>query len=289
MAREGAPLETEWSVGGVTVAVQSEAPLGSARNRPMTQEFVAEQLGRLGNTAYELAELTLEVSGAPFAPSSLLNQLRREAVERLEARQSAPREIAIHEAAISAPAPVADSATGDPRLHLLVRDAAQLEAAIEFRPASITLDYLDLYGLRPSIERVREAGLTVRVASPRVLKPGEERIVEFLLGCDCAVLVRSGGLLHALAGRPHPVLVGDFSLNAANAIAAEELFAQGLDVPDPHARSERRAGGGPCAGGRGAPLRSGGVSAPARVPHRALRLLPVPLEGHELPGLRPAL
>ena len=110
-----------------------------------------------------------------------------------------------------------------------MRTPAQLEAAIAFRPATITLDYLDLYGLRPSLERIRAAGLAPRVASPRVLKPGEERIADFLLSCDCPILARSAGLLHALRGRAHPELIADFSLNAANAIAAAELFDLGID------------------------------------------------------------
>ena len=83
-------------------------------------------------------------------------------------------------------------------LHLLVRTPEQLDAAIELRPASITLDYLDLYGLRPSIERVKQSGIAARVASPRVLKPGEARILNFLLSLDCAILVRSAGMSHAL-------------------------------------------------------------------------------------------
>jgi len=114
-----------------------------------------------------------------------------------------------------------------------VRTAEQLEAALELRPASITLDYLDLYGLRPSLQRVRAAGLEPRVASPRVLKPGEERMVDFLLGCGCPILVRSAGLLQALGEGPHPALVGDFSLNAANALTARELLARGLDILTP--------------------------------------------------------
>jgi len=69
-------------------------------------------------------------------------------------------------------------------------------------------------------------------SSPRVLKPGEERIVNFLLGCDCAILVRSAGLLEVLHERlgknSGPELVGDFSLNAANALTAGELLAMGL-------------------------------------------------------------
>ena len=85
-----------------------------------------------------------------------------------------------------------------PTLHLLVRTPDQLEAALGVRPASITLDYLDLYGLKPSLERVRAAGIAARVASPRILKPGEERIVDFLLSCECPLLVRSAGLLHQL-------------------------------------------------------------------------------------------
>lgn len=114
-------------------------------------------------------------------------------------------------------------------MHLLVRTPEQLDAALTLRPASIALDYLDLYGLRPSLDRIRAAGLAPRVASPRILKPGEERIVDFLLGCGCPILVRSAGLLHALRERPHPPLIGDFSLNAANAITAAELLGLGLD------------------------------------------------------------
>jgi putative protease len=100
-------------------------------------------------------------------------------------------------------------------------------------PSKITLDYLDLYGLRPSLERIRAAGLQPRVAGPRVLKPGEERIADFLLSCDCPILVRSAGLLNALRSRPHSALVGDFSLNAANAISAAQLFELGPSILTP--------------------------------------------------------
>src|SRR4029077_19903208 len=115
-----------------------------------------------------------------------------------------------------------------PECHLLVRTPEQLDAALELEPASITLDYLDLYGLKPSLEQLRAAGIVPRVASPRVLKPGEERIVDFLLGCDCPILVRSAGLLSALRERGHPELIGDFSLNAANAVTASEFLRLGL-------------------------------------------------------------
>jgi putative protease len=234
VARVGEPLAAEWSVRALRVSVESPEPLPSARSQALDRDFLRAQFGRLGNTAYELAELELEIAGRPFAPSSLLNQMRREAVERLEQGQSQPRPIAIRPVRLpAAPVPAAAEPPAEARLHLLVRNAEQLDAAIAAAPASITLDYLDLYGLKPSLERVRKAGLTVRVASPRVLKPGEARIVDFLLSCDCPILVRPAGLLEALRERAHPCLVGDFSLNAANSLTAAELFSMGLDALTP--------------------------------------------------------
>jgi len=227
VAHEGAPLVMEWRVGGVMARVESDGPLGTASQRAVDEQYLREQLGRLGNTPYELGELELAIAGRPFAPSSLLNRMRREAVEKLQEAQGAKRHRSLAVAAHSRTSrelPPTQSA----QLHLLVRTAEQLEAAIDVRPAGITLDYLDLYGLKPSLERVRQAGIQARVASPRVIKPGEERILDFLLSCDCPILVRSAGLLHALRDRSHHDLAGDFSLNAANASSADAFIAMGL-------------------------------------------------------------
>jgi putative protease len=227
-AAEGSRLVTEWSVGQVRVVVESAAALETAQNRGVSGESLRLQFGRLGNTPYELKELTLELSGSPFAPVSMLNQVRRDAVELLQEMQSRVRCGVVKEFRYASAA-VHDSDESPGQLHLLVRNAEQLTAAIEFRPASVTLDYLDLYGLRPSIERVKQSGIAVRVASPRVLKPGEARILNFLLSLNCAILVRPAGLLHALRELPHSELIGDFSLNTANSVAAETYLALGLD------------------------------------------------------------
>ena len=112
---------------------------------------------------------------------------------------------------------------------MLVRSPEQLEAAIAAQPDSITLDYLDLYGLRPSVQRVKAAGVQVRVASPRILKPGESRIVDFLVSLQCPILVRSSGILHTLKETACEPLIGDFSLNTANTLTAEAYLELGLE------------------------------------------------------------
>jgi putative protease len=224
IAREGEPLVADWSVAGVCATVTSDGPLSAAQNRALSVEVLRDQFSRLGNTPYQLGEIAAEITGSPFAPVSMLNQLRREAVEQLQTLQTRPRTAKIAEPKLrqTQPRPMP---TLSPVLHLLVRTPAQLDAAIELRPASITLDYLDLYGLRPSIERVKSAGIAARVASPRVLKPGERRIVDFLKNLDCAIVVRSAGMIEALSGAEQ---IGDFSLNAANSLSAESYLKLGL-------------------------------------------------------------
>lgn len=223
-ARVGEPLRIDWSVAGVTVTTSGPAPLESAQNRALDEALLREQLGRLGGTAYSLGSVTAEIEGAVFAPPSLLNQLRREAVEKLQEIQSRTPALEIHEPSWPTPRS-ASTLAQDPQLHLLVRNSQQLDAALDARPASITLDYLDLYGLKPSLDRVKASGIEARIASPRVLKPGEAKIADFLRRCEVPVLVRPAGLMTTLAG---VTMDGDFSLNAANTISADLLLDAGL-------------------------------------------------------------
>ena len=368
-ASEGQPLVVEMALAlrpEVAVTVRARLDLDTAQRRPLDAAQARDHLGRLGGTPYELADLELIVEGRPFAPSSLLNGLRREAVaalSELQARpprrvvedpasalsglqatlQGRPPAVAVEapshglfgdestpqscppnsavEVPASAPSGAATTAQGRPTaiaieetswghsglqstpqscppsvavevpvarssglqatlqgrptaavvedvgspaagvplapagaqrvdpsreealrgprtqaasvpaaaLHLMVRSADQLEAALDLRPASVTLDYLDLYGLEPAVDRGRSAGVEMRVASPRIQKPGEDRITQFLLRLGCPILVRSTGLLEALRAQAHPPLHGDFSLNAANALTARVFFGLGLE------------------------------------------------------------
>jgi len=234
------PLVTEWSLAAqpdLRVTVRSATPLVAAQRHSLSVEILRAHFERLGNTAYELGDLTLDIEGPAFLPLAVLNQVRRDAMEALQALQSEPRMIQIREPlgelhklidAVRSSAEDSGSAMTNTALHLLIRSPEQLDAAMDLRPASITLDYLDLYGLRSSVERVKSSGIAVRVASPRVLKPGESRIVNFLLSLSCPILVRSTALLNALRERTHPELIGDFSLNASNSLSSGMYLQLGL-------------------------------------------------------------
>ncbi|MBZ0315852.1 MAG: U32 family peptidase [Anaerolineae bacterium] len=238
VAREGQPLELIWVLTKnpeIRVTIQSDEPLTRANNRSVTADYLHQQLGRLGNTAYRLENLTADIEGDPFIPSSLLNRLRQDAVETLIQQQADAPEIitadpigVLDDALFALEYHSEEVSLDAPRLHVLVRTSEQLEAALEIQSASITLDYLDLYGLSPAVERIKAAGITPRVASPRILKPDEQRVVNFLLRLDCELVVRSGGLLEALQGRHQHPLIGDFSLNVANQLSADTYLRLGL-------------------------------------------------------------
>jgi putative protease len=227
-AAPGQPLTMVWSLErhpATSVTVQSPAPLTAAAKRGLDAGLLRDQLSRLGNTPYELAALSVSIDGSLFAPASLLNQLRRQAVETLQELQTEPVFRAIYPR--HAAARHEHSAGGEIELHVLVRTPEQLEAAVQLDVATVTLDYLDLFGLRPSVEEAKAAGVNVRVASPRVLKPGEARIVQFLVSLDCPILVRATGMLQTLKGAGR-ALIGDFSLNAANTLTAAAYLEMGL-------------------------------------------------------------
>jgi collagenase-like PrtC family protease len=136
----------------------------------------------------------------------------------------------------------AAAASDEPLLRVLCRSPAQVAAALELPWVSeVILDFLEVHGLKEAAAAVRAARRRLVVALPRILKPDEQRLWLFYLklGAD-ALLLRGAGALQqfmalggpgaAVAGAEHaiPQLEGDFSLNAANVLAADALLGAGL-------------------------------------------------------------
>lgn len=243
-ATPGSPISvTATLANGLTSKFLGSEPLAAAEKRALDLDALNEKLGRLGGTPYHLNEVRFENDAPVFLPTSQLNQIRRELVDDLFEQSGLPNPIAatpvvdamLDQRTTTDPLSIESESTvpaiaDEVRLHVLVRSADQLDAAIAASPASITLDYLELYGLRDSVEKVTAAGIHCRAASPRVLKPSEQNVIKFLLSLECDILVRSAGLLKDLVDDPRSIgkLVGDFSLNAANFLSAETYLAMGL-------------------------------------------------------------
>src|SRR5207302_99694 len=79
----GEALQASVTADGRSVTVTWPGPLERARKHPLSAEQLREQVGRLGDTPYYLAEVELDVCDPVLVPKSVLNTLRRQAVSEL--------------------------------------------------------------------------------------------------------------------------------------------------------------------------------------------------------------
>ncbi|WP_126147993.1 peptidase U32 family protein [Synechococcus elongatus] len=214
---------------GRQVSVQSEQVLQAATQHPLDRDRLAAQLGRLGNTAFELGSLENQLPDGLILPISELNRLRRQWVSALEAQRSQPNHWPL-----SATAKLADllpkrSATQprSPELTVLVRDLPQLEAAIATQAVRLYCEFEDPRRYREAVQVFRQAQRseqTIWLAPPRIYKPGETWILEQVRRAEPdGFLVRNYDHLAAFQGDR---CVGDFSLNVANPLTAAHWVEQ---------------------------------------------------------------
>src|SRR5690606_30092582 len=115
---------------GNIARVESAISLVVAEKQPLTTERLRDQLGRLGGTPFKLGELQNQITGEVLLPISELNRLRREVVSELERLRMQPRRWTLLEQNSKFQIPSSSSEDCAPELIVLVRDLAQLEAAL---------------------------------------------------------------------------------------------------------------------------------------------------------------
>jgi putative protease len=209
--------------------VLSEDPLVAATKHPLTREVLEEQLGRLGNTVYELTNLSASIVGSPMVPLSVLGKVRHEIIAQLDAssrarkhrrtfsRQERGLDLSHSERAVNV----------EPTLHVLCRSLDQLSAAIDCGITSTMVDFADIREYRQAAAIAHEAGVQLLLGAPRIQKPDEMGLFHAM-----AKHGATGFLVRNLAGlafcreRSIP-FVADFSLNAANQFTADYLQTLG--------------------------------------------------------------
>ena len=258
--RAGEPLSIEGRCLECTAVVQSAVLLQVAEKRPLTGETLRGQLGRLGETPFELRKLENKLEGEVIVPVSELNRLRRELAEKLEAA-----------VAVAGPATVSSDASEHrttpagmvikarlaaiaskcattpkiekPLLTVLCRSLEQIEAALRMGVTEIYADFEDIRRYRDAVEVVRKRGYRadappaqILLATPRIQKAGEQGFFKLIENASPdGVLIRNLGALDYFGSRrppgDGPVLrrIGDFSLNVANPLSAELLMAEKLE------------------------------------------------------------
>jgi putative protease len=219
------------------VRVEWEKPLEKAQKFPADEQMLREQLGRLGDTPYELAELTTDIAAAPMVPKSVLNDLRRRAVEQLIALREKNRTHVIDDpgALERLRAEISQApACGSPSLYVMARTLDQLEATLAWQsdvvPMMVYCDFEDIRRYKRAVELARAAQMEIALATLRIIKPGEEGLLRQILDCGPdAVLVRNlAAVSFYKEFAPDLPQIGDYSLNIANELTAKIFTDAGL-------------------------------------------------------------
>ena len=90
---------------GLSAQVRIEQAKEVAQNAERTLATLRDNLSRLGNTLYQAASLELVLSAPWFIPGSVLNNLRRDAVEALDAARAAAWQRPARRPAVEPPVP----------------------------------------------------------------------------------------------------------------------------------------------------------------------------------------
>lgn len=231
---------------GNVAQVESTMPLAVAEKLPLSTEKLREQLGRLGGTPFKLGGLKNFLSGEVLVPVSELNRLRREFVGELDRLRSLPKRWQLKDNSSRCESALTKTPEIDlsrltpaatPQLIVLVRNLAQLEAALQCGVTMVYCEFEDPKKYRQAVRLCREPRderresdaappstlvprlSTIFVAPPRIFKTGDDWILDQVRSCNAdGYLVRNYDHLKFFAGAR---CVGDYSLNVANHLTAD--------------------------------------------------------------------
>ncbi len=142
-AKAGDPLGLALRDGDGREAVSLGQPVELSRTAPTPHNDIFGSISKLGDTPYELKDLTIDADQNIFTAKSALNALRRDAAETLTKMRTAVPPVRIS----SEPLPNVqyDIDGSGPRLHVLVRRAAQFDAVKDIVTGDIYTDNETLY------------------------------------------------------------------------------------------------------------------------------------------------
>ncbi len=223
--RPGQALKVAAECGGKKAVVESAMPLQPAAKHALSEATLREQMGRLGDTEFELEGVEFLVEGECHIPLSELNRMRRVLAEAL-AEGCAPggsRPRRVTAVTFRDLMPEVEREEEAAELSVLCRTPVQVRAAVERGVATVYCDFEDPRRYKEAVA-LREGNSKILLATPRIVKPGESGYLKMIERMEPdGLLLRNLASLEYYKHRSDLRKVGDFSLNVANPITARLL------------------------------------------------------------------
>jgi putative protease len=217
--RPGEVLKITAECGGKQATAESAMALQAAAKHALSEATLAEQMGRLGDTGFELEGVDFQVEGECHVALSELNRMRRVLVEGLGepggARSQGATAVTFRELR---PQVAREEAAAE--LSVLCRTLQQVRAAVDRGVETVYCDFEDPRRYKEAVA-LREGKSKILLATPRIVKPGETGYLKLIERAEPdGLLLRNLASLEYYKHRSDLRRVGDFSLNVANPITA---------------------------------------------------------------------
>ena len=219
---------------GNGVRVQTAVSAIRAERRPLTRETIEKQLSRLGTTEFVLDGLTVDLDDGLIIPVSELNDVRRRAIEQLEAARLKPfikkfragdRIDRIDRKRDSTRQLLVSIDTVD-KLGLIGGSDGVIFGGESFRHQTLTPDdYLR------AIDFARSLGKRIYIGTPRIVRNAELPLVEEIIRAASTadgIYVHNIGTLRLARRISTLPIFTDFSLIAFNSTTLETLARMGV-------------------------------------------------------------
>lgn len=225
---------------GRRVCVKGKELPQEAVNRPLTKDRAAEQLGKTGNTPFEFTHLEMELDENLMLPVSEINEMRRSALESLEALRAKRYDrslkygnAAFEEASeFSGPGLPREKTTGVSLFFYRWNDVLET-LNVDANRVYLPLEAFISSGPRELFNSWRKRGIEVFAQLPAITRGGFDKMMGARLK-DIAetsldgVLLGNLGSLEFLGDAGDLKIMGDYSLNVFNSHSQRELLALGI-------------------------------------------------------------
>lgn len=137
---------------------------------PMSKEKIDTQLRKLGNTPYELRNLEINLDEGISLPVSIINQIRRECIEKLSTQRIEIKDRKDKDKKINYN-PLKLQRVKNKKISVKVKNLEQLKEVIKFDVD--TIYYEDIVSIEEAINLGKESNKKVIYSAPRIIKNKE--------------------------------------------------------------------------------------------------------------------
>ena len=162
---------------GNSVEVISDKLVEKAIKVSLSEDKVISQLSKLGNTPYELADINIDMDEDISIPISVLNQLRRDAIDNLNKKRAIVNIRKYKEVSVKYK-PNNISKSIESKIRVKVRNIEQLKASLKYNIDAIY--YEDINTLDDAIILGKKQNIKIIYSSPRILRNNEYNLLNKL-------------------------------------------------------------------------------------------------------------